>query len=123
MRLLNLLPKAGPVTLVTGFLMVILLGAFVITTYQQAFAAEPNKADTGDMKGNPPSKPCSGGGDPVLCVGVAVNPAGNELGCNLGQQCSLSTQNKPCGAPGSGKTCQTEVYPVNSETCRCICKN
>lgn len=112
MRLFYLLPKAGLVTMTTVFFMVMLLGAFV--TYQPAFAAD--KPDT-DMKG----KPCAGG-DPVLCVGVPVNPAGNELGCTAGQQCSLSTQNKPCGAAGSGKTCQTEVYPANSETCRCICK-
>lgn len=68
----------------------------------------------------PPKEKCDGE-PPVVCVGVDVQGV-NELGCNSGKQCSLSTQNKPCGAMGAGTTCQTEVYPANSTTCRCRCK-
>lgn len=126
MRQLYLLPKAGPLTPITSVLMVILLGAFITITYQPAFAAEPppdgneqsGSKDMNDM-GGMDKGPCGPGDPPVFCVGVAISPNPNEFGCTTGQQCSLSTQNKPCGIAGSGKTCKT--VPTGT-SCQCLCK-
>lgn len=125
MRQLYLLPKAGPLTPITGFLMVILLGAFITVTYQPAFAAEPPPKEmeqSGSTQTNDRGGPCGPDRDPVLCVGVAISPIPNQLGCRTGQQCSLLTQNKSCGDYGSGMTCKTEPIAAGSTQCRCICK-
>lgn len=123
---------------VLAFLLIPVLSVLVSVTFSRlAFAEEtlvdePMLAMEKDTDGmlvakddksgkKPPDKPCKDGDPPVICVGVDVQGV-NELGCNSGKQCSLSTQNKPCGGAGAGTTCQTEVYPEGSTTCRCKCK-
>lgn len=124
MKRLYLLPKADSLTSITGFLMVILLGAFITITYQPAFAAEPRPdgkeqsgtKDMNDMGGKDKGGPCGAEDPPIQCVGVPISPSPNEFGCTTGQQCSLSTQNKTCAI---GKKCKT----VPSGTvCQCLCK-
>jgi hypothetical protein len=125
MRQLYLLLKAGPLTPITGFLMVILLGAFITITYQPAFAAEPPANGMNQSESQSSSVvpgPCGKGDDPVLCVGVPISPIPNQLGCTTGQQCSLLTQNKTCGEALSGKKCTTQPIATGSTQCECICK-
>jgi hypothetical protein len=126
MRQLYLLQKVRSLTPIPGFLMMILLGAFITITYQPAFAAEPpqdmydtNMKDKGEKDKD--KGPCNPGDEPPInCVGVPISPIPNEYGCTTGQQCSLTTQNKTCAM---GLTCKTKPIASGSTQCQCKCGN